>query len=85
MSFLKRKAFSDYATKIVYDTYLELNHFRDETGGKVDIEKLDLASLRSVRNCAQRMIENEDKIDILINNAGIKHFEKYKRPQKLKE
>jgi len=36
----------------------------------VDVEKLNLASLKSVRDCAQRLLEKEDKIDILINNAG---------------
>lgn len=36
------------------------------------VERLDLASLRSVRECAQRLLDKEDKIDILINNAGIK-------------
>lgn len=36
----------------------------------MDVEKLNLASLKSVRDCAQRLLEKEDKIDILINNAG---------------
>ncbi len=36
----------------------------------MDVEHLDLASLKSVRECAQRLLEKEDKIDILINNAG---------------
>ena len=36
----------------------------------MDVEKLDLASLKSVRECAQRLLDKEDKIDILINNAG---------------
>merc|ERR1712141_372425 len=35
------------------------------------IQKLDLASLKSVRNCAQTLIDTEDRIDILVNNAGI--------------
>jgi NAD(P)-dependent dehydrogenase (short-subunit alcohol dehydrogenase family) len=38
----------------------------------VVVERLDLASLRSVRECAQKLLDKEDKIDILINNAGIK-------------
>ena len=43
---------------------------REETGATVVVEKLDLASLQSVRTCAQKLIDTEDKIDILINNAG---------------
>ena len=44
--------------------------FREETGATVVVEKLDLASLKSVRECAQKLLDTEDKIDILINNAG---------------
>ena len=36
-----------------------------ETGGAVECEKLDLASLASVRECAQTLLDREDKIDIL--------------------
>ena len=42
-----------------------------ETGGVVDVERLDLASLRSVRECAKRLLDNELKIDVLVNNAGV--------------
>ena len=42
-----------------------------ETNGAVEVEKLDLASLKSVRECAQKLLDNEQKIDILVNNAGI--------------
>jgi retinol dehydrogenase-12 len=42
-----------------------------ETGKTVEVEKLDLASLKSVRECAQKLLEKEEKIDILVNNAGI--------------
>ena len=41
-----------------------------DTGHRVDVEKLDLASLDSVRECAKTLLAKEDKIDILINNAG---------------
>lgn len=45
---------------------------RKESGSDlVEIMQLDLASLKSVRKCAETLIEKEDKIDILINNAGI--------------
>ena len=32
---------------------------------------LDLASLKSVRKCAESLMESEGKIDYLVNNAGI--------------
>eukprot|EP00094_Tigriopus_californicus_P005946 TCALIF_05728-PA protein Name:"Similar to RDH13 Retinol dehydrogenase 13 (Homo sapiens)" AED:0.07 eAED:0.07 QI:2564/0.85/0.87/1/0.42/0.5/8/77/512 len=41
------------------------------TKGYVDVQELDLASLKSVRKCAQTLLEKEEKIDILINNAGV--------------
>ena len=47
-----------------------------DTGNPVDVIKLDLSSLKSVRECAQTLLDKEEKIDILINNAGnakIKH------------
>ena len=42
-----------------------------KTGNKVEIEKLDLASLKSVRECANQLISKLDQVDILINNAGV--------------
>ncbi len=36
----------------------------------VEIEILDLASLKSVRECAKRLRERLPKLDVLINNAG---------------
>eukprot|EP00095_Tigriopus_kingsejongensis_P002339 maker-scaffold868_size86715-snap-gene-0.22 protein:Tk02339 transcript:maker-scaffold868_size86715-snap-gene-0.22-mRNA-1 annotation:"retinol dehydrogenase 12-like isoform x2" len=44
---------------------------QDATGGIVEVMKLDLASLKSVRECASAMAVKEDKVDILINNAGV--------------
>ena len=41
-----------------------------DTGNQVDVHKLDLSSLKSVRECAQVLLDKEEKIDILINNAG---------------
>jgi short-subunit dehydrogenase len=41
-----------------------------DTGHQVDVKKLNLASLESVKECANTLLEEEDKIDILINNAG---------------
>lgn len=39
--------------------------------GEVVIKHLDLASLRSVRNFCEEVTQEESKIDVLINNAGI--------------
>ena len=44
---------------------------RRETGGEVRVQGLDLASLRSVRECAEQLCGSLDKVDILVNNAGI--------------
>ena len=44
---------------------------RKETKGEVVVHKLDLASLKSVRECAEQLGNTLEKIDILINNAGI--------------
>lgn len=42
--------------------------------GNVEVKKLDLASLQSVRDFAKDIQENEERLDILINNAGIFAF-----------
>ena len=38
---------------------------------KIENYELDLASLESVRKCAETLLNNEEKIDYLINNAGM--------------
>ena len=38
---------------------------------EVRVQKLDLASLESVRDAAQELRETYDAIDLLINNAGL--------------
>ena len=44
---------------------------RKETGNEeVAVYKLDLASLVSVRECAEKIKARESRLDILINNAG---------------
>ncbi len=37
----------------------------------VETMKLDLSSLKSVRECADRILEKEAKLDLLVNNAGV--------------
>lgn len=45
---------------------------RQQSGnGNVVVKKLDLSSLQSVRDLAKDVQENEERLDILINNAGI--------------
>lgn len=44
---------------------------RKATEGDVVVHSLDLASLASVRECAAQLGNSLEKIDILINNAGI--------------
>uniref|UniRef100_H2Z2L2 Retinol dehydrogenase 14 n=1 Tax=Ciona savignyi TaxID=51511 RepID=H2Z2L2_CIOSA len=38
---------------------------------KIEIRKLDLSSLASIREFAKKVNESEDRLDILINNAGV--------------
>ena len=40
-------------------------------GPGVSVERLDLASLKSVREFAERALSRHERIDILINNAGV--------------
>lgn len=46
--------------------------------GNVVVKQLDLASLQSVRSLANDVLQNEDRLDILINNAGIMMCPKWK-------
>lgn len=46
--------------------------------GNVVVKKLDLNSLQSVRDLAKDIQANEDRLDILINNAGIMMCPKWK-------
>lgn len=39
--------------------------------GQIVVTELDLSSLKSVRKCASHLLNTENKIDILINNAGL--------------
>lgn len=51
------------------------DEIRQKSGnGNVAVKKLDLASLQSVRDLAKDIQENEERLDILINNAGILHL-----------
>lgn len=39
--------------------------------GKIEVTALELTSLDSVRGCAKRFLAENDRLDILINNAGL--------------
>ncbi|MBM7035277.1 SDR family NAD(P)-dependent oxidoreductase [Vibrio ulleungensis] len=41
------------------------------SAGNITLEICDLASMDSVKACAERILANHTKIDILVNNAGI--------------
>lgn len=43
---------------------------KEEKIGVLVIKELDLSSLKSVRKCAQEILDEEPRIDLLINNAG---------------
>ena len=45
---------------------------------KVRVMELDLASFESIRSCAKKLKEEEPKIHILINNAGVMMCPKWK-------
>ncbi|CAN9506720.1 unnamed protein product [Ophioblennius macclurei] len=48
------------------------DEIRQQSGnGNVVVKKLDLASLQSVRDLTKEVEEKEERLDILINNAGI--------------
>lgn len=39
--------------------------------GKIIIVELNLSSLASVRECSDKILEKHERIDLLINNAGV--------------
>jgi len=40
-------------------------------GGEIVVKCLDLTSCKSIRECAQEILDEEPRIDILLNNAGV--------------
>uniref|UniRef100_A0A1A8I8V9 Wu:fd55e03 n=2 Tax=Nothobranchius TaxID=28779 RepID=A0A1A8I8V9_NOTKU len=59
--------------------HIAADEIRQKSGnGNVVVKKLDLASLQSVRDLAKDIQQNEDRLDILINNAGIMMCPKWK-------
>ncbi len=41
------------------------------SGGTTAMYVLDLGDMKSIRSCAKEIVEKEERIDILINNAGV--------------
>lgn len=39
--------------------------------GEVVVELVDMSSMKSVRACAERLNQSLEKVDILLNNAGV--------------
>ena len=39
--------------------------------GRIDVVQLDLESLHSIKDCADKIIKKYEHIDILVTNAGI--------------
>lgn len=56
------------AEKAAEDIRTTLKDVQDS--GQVVTKVLDLSSLKSVRKCAQDILDTEDAIHLLINNAG---------------
>lgn len=49
-----------------------VEQIKSESGNQtVEFEQLDLASLKSVRSFAERVNKKYDRIDVLVNNAGV--------------
>ena len=50
--------------------------------GQIVLQPLDLASLESVRECAKNVNETEERLDVLINNAGwLQSSSSWQRPR----
>ncbi|KAM3958302.1 retinol dehydrogenase 13-like [Aphomia sociella] len=50
---------------------IEKNNENPDTKGVLVVEKLDISSLKSVREFTSKILERESQINILINNAGV--------------
>ncbi|XP_015257813.1 PREDICTED: retinol dehydrogenase 13-like [Cyprinodon variegatus] len=67
------------ACRDIPKAYTAADEIRQKTGnGNIVVKKLDLASLKSVRELAKYVQENEKRLDVLINNAGIMMCPKWK-------
>lgn len=74
LDFVKRGARVIMACRSMDKAEAAANEIRDSTrdlqgAGTVRVVRLDLSSLASVRQCAQELLETEDRINLLVNNA----------------
>ncbi|KAK9542504.1 hypothetical protein VZT92_000362 [Zoarces viviparus] len=75
----KRGARVILACRDITRACIAADEIRQQSGnGNVVVKKLDLTSLRSVRELARDVQENEQRLDILINNAGVMMCPKWK-------
>ncbi|XP_061734386.1 retinol dehydrogenase 13 [Nerophis ophidion] len=75
----KRGARVILACRDMTKAYLAADYIRHTSGNSnVVVKKLDLASLRSVRDLVKDIQLTEERLDILINNAGIMMCPKWK-------
>lgn len=60
----------DKAEKAVNDIKSSVKPMDEQPLGELIIKKLDLASLKSIKQCAKDILLSEERINILVNNAG---------------
>ena len=69
---LAKRGFLVYALNRNFDRAKKTtSDIRKETKGEIIDVRCDLASLESIDKCANTILQSTDKIDLLINNAGI--------------
>ena len=60
------------ACRDIDKTHIAVNDIKKEVkDADIVVKRLDLSSLTSVKQCAKEIVQEVDKIDILINNAGV--------------
>ena len=64
------RALSAHGAKVI-GTARDIAKARRVTGDGIDLIELDLASLASVRACADALLEQGDAFDVIIANAGV--------------
>ena len=47
------------------------NQIKAETGNNVIVKELDVSRMESVRKFAKEFLQEEKRLDVLINNAGV--------------